>query len=209
MLTSKANINLDKRETIHIAIVEPSQIIMEGLHDILQKIKSKYRLSKYYDCEELIRPSIKEGIDIIIVNPVFVQFNKKNFAHIKRSNPHVKWVGLIYSFFDKETIGLFDSTIQITDTPGTIDFAIDQLLKTETLIEDESKQGEQLSDREVDVLLNLVHGLSNKEIADKLNISTHTVVSHRKNIIQKTGIKSQSGLTIYAISNKLISLDDF
>jgi DNA-binding CsgD family transcriptional regulator len=59
------------------------------------------------------------------------------------------------------------------------------------------------------VLKLLVQGSSNKEIADKLNISIHTVVSHRKNIIQKTGIKSQAGLTIYAISNKIISLDSF
>jgi DNA-binding CsgD family transcriptional regulator len=61
----------------------------------------------------------------------------------------------------------------------------------------------------MEVLIQLVHGLSNKEIADKLNISIHTVVSHRKNIIQKTGIKSQAGLTIYAISNKIVSLDSY
>jgi DNA-binding NarL/FixJ family response regulator len=66
---------------------------------------------------------------------------------------------------------------------------------------------EQITERETDVLKLLVKGLSNKEIADKLNISIHTVISHRKNIIQKTGIKSQAGLTIYAISNKIVSLD--
>jgi DNA-binding CsgD family transcriptional regulator len=73
---------------------------------------------------------------------------------------------------------------------------------------DENQQQETLSDRETEVLQQLVNGLSNKEIADKLNISIHTVISHRKNITQKTGIKSQSGLTIYALSNKIISLDN-
>ncbi|NLT51526.1 MAG: response regulator transcription factor [Ignavibacteria bacterium] len=68
---------------------------------------------------------------------------------------------------------------------------------------------EVLSDREKDVLVQLVNGNSNKEIADKLNISIHTVVSHRKNIIHKTGIKSQSGLTIYALSKKIIHIEDF
>jgi DNA-binding CsgD family transcriptional regulator len=48
----------------------------------------------------------------------------------------------------------------------------------------------------------------NKEIADQLHISVHTVVRHRKNITQKTGIRSQSGLTIYAISKKIIHLED-
>jgi DNA-binding NarL/FixJ family response regulator len=65
-----------------------------------------------------------------------------------------------------------------------------------------------LSDREIDILKLLTTGLSNKEIADKLNISVNTVITHRKNISQKTGIKSVSGLTIYAVVKKLISLEN-
>jgi DNA-binding CsgD family transcriptional regulator len=61
----------------------------------------------------------------------------------------------------------------------------------------------------LEVLKLVVAGMQNKEIADKLFISVHTVVSHRKNISQKTGIKSQAGLTIYAISNKVIDIVDF
>ena len=45
---------------------------------------------------------------------------------------------------------------------------------------------------------------SNKEIADVLNVSVHTVISHRKNITHKTGIKSVAGLTVYAMLNNLI-----
>lgn len=65
---------------------------------------------------------------------------------------------------------------------------------------------EELSDREKDVLAQLVRGLSNKEIADVLCISTHTVISHRKNITRKLNIHSTAGLTIYAIVNKLIAI---
>lgn len=66
---------------------------------------------------------------------------------------------------------------------------------------------EELSDRERDVLVQVVRGLSNKEIADVLCISTHTVISHRKNIAHKLNIHSTAGLTIYAIVNKLIDLN--
>ncbi len=66
---------------------------------------------------------------------------------------------------------------------------------------------EELSDRERDVLIQLVRGLSNKEIADVLCISTHTVISHRKNITRKLNIHSTAGLTIYAIVNKLVDLN--
>lgn len=65
----------------------------------------------------------------------------------------------------------------------------------------------QLSQREIDVLKCLIEGKSNKEVAEKLFISTHTVVSHRKNISEKTGIKSLAGLTIYAILHKIINIE--
>ena len=66
---------------------------------------------------------------------------------------------------------------------------------------------EELTDRERDVLVQVVRGLSNKEIADVLCISTHTVISHRKNITRKLNIHSTAGLTIYAIVNKLVDLN--
>lgn len=66
---------------------------------------------------------------------------------------------------------------------------------------------EELSGRERDVLVQVVRGLSNKEIADVLCISTHTVISHRKNIARKLNIHSTAGLTIYAIVNKLVDLN--
>ena len=66
---------------------------------------------------------------------------------------------------------------------------------------------EELSDRERDVLIQVVRGLSNKEIADVLCISTHTVITHRKNITHKLNIHSTAGLTIYAIVNKLIDIN--
>lgn len=62
-----------------------------------------------------------------------------------------------------------------------------------------------LSERETEVLVELAHGLSNKEIADRLNISIHTVISHRKNIVHKTGITTLPELTLYALSRRLLS----
>jgi len=58
------------------------------------------------------------------------------------------------------------------------------------------------------VLQLLCKGHSNKEIADQLFVSTHTVISHRKNISEKTGIKSASGLTMYAILKKIVDVSE-
>ena len=70
------------------------------------------------------------------------------------------------------------------------------------------QETEALSERERDVLIQVVNGLSNKEIADRLFISIHTVMTHRKNITRKLNIHSTAGLTIYAIVNKLINIDN-
>ena len=70
----------------------------------------------------------------------------------------------------------------------------------------QAQENEALSERECDVLVKIANGLSNKEIADALCISVHTVITHRKNITRKLNIHSTAGLTIYAIVNKLVNL---
>ena len=65
----------------------------------------------------------------------------------------------------------------------------------------------ELSAREIEVLVLITKGFINKEIADKLNISLTTVITHRKNITEKLGIKSVSGLTIYAVMNGYVEAD--
>lgn len=63
---------------------------------------------------------------------------------------------------------------------------------------------ETLSDREKEIIVCLVQGMSNKEIASHLFISVNTVITHRRNIVRKLQIHSLAGLTIYAIVNNLI-----
>ena len=65
----------------------------------------------------------------------------------------------------------------------------------------------ELSAREIEVLILITKGFINKEIAEKLNISLTTVISHRKNITEKLGIKSVPGLTIYAVMNGYVEAD--
>ncbi len=65
----------------------------------------------------------------------------------------------------------------------------------------------ELSDREKEVLVCVAKGMLNKQIADLLNLSIYTVITHRKNITRKTGIKTVAGLTVYAILNGLIDID--
>ena len=65
-----------------------------------------------------------------------------------------------------------------------------------------------LSAREIEVMSLIVKGLINKEIADRLNISLATVITHRRNIMEKLGLKSVSALTIYAVTRGYVGISE-
>ena len=193
---------------INIAIVESSLIICEGLSNILMQSGNHYNFYRFDTLEEVIAGIQRYKIDVVILNPVIAQSDVKDFLQKKNAVPAVVWVGIVYSFYSREVLNMLDATIEITDLSETITHVIARLTSSKCHCLN-CKGTEQLTTREIDVLKQVALGLSNKEIAETLNISVHTVVSHRKNIIQKTGIKSQAGLTIYAISNKIIQLEDY
>ncbi|MCR5518902.1 MAG: LuxR C-terminal-related transcriptional regulator [Bacteroidales bacterium] len=73
--------------------------------------------------------------------------------------------------------------------------------------QEDSTEHNELSDREIEILVSVAQGLLNKEIADRHNISINTVITHRKNITRKTGIKTVAGLTVYAILNGYVDIN--
>ena len=89
--------------------------------------------------------------------------------------------------------------VRMLESPGS--YAPDKL-KAE---QDEVREA--LSEREKEILVSVARGLLNKEIADRHNISINTVITHRKNITRKIGIKTVAGLTAYAILNNLIDIN--
>jgi DNA-binding CsgD family transcriptional regulator len=192
---------MDKNR-INIAVIEPSLIICEGLSNILMKFKKNFYIYRFNDLDEFKNSASKENFNVAIVNPSVVQNRLPDFIKLKNIQPNLLWIALVYSFYDDELIQKFDDTLSVTATLDQITHKIGQI----NLASDKSPHDD-LSDREIEVLTQMVKGFANKEIADMLNISIHTVISHRKNITEKTGIKSLSGLTIYAITKKIIPLD--
>lgn len=101
-----------------------------------------------------------------------------------------------------------------TQLEDTIFIPIVSLLESQVDIEEEEVENvpastkEALSDREKEIIVGVVKGLTNKEIADQLFISIHTVLTHRRNIAKKLEIHSPAGLVIYAIVNGIVAIDD-
>ncbi len=107
----------------------------------------------------------------------------------------------------KENANLLASNFYLNNT-APLELIIDRLQHLFSSESNGSETNKELTVREIDVLQQIVRGITNKEVADKLNISLNTVLSHRKNITAKLGIKTVSGLTYYAIMNGLISADE-
>ena len=80
------------------------------------------------------------------------------------------------------------------------------LTRNMSMLTVEEHDEDQLSNREVEILVEVCRGLSNQEIADKLFISKRTVDKHRANIMEKTGCKNTANLVVYAIKNHLVDL---
>ena len=89
--------------------------------------------------------------------------------------------------------------VRLLETPGSYPTS------TPSARQDEAREA--LSEREKEILVSVAQGLLNKEIADRHNISINTVITHRKNITRKIGIKTVPGLTAYAILNNLIDIN--
>lgn len=195
------------KSPVHIAIMESSRIIYEGLQSILYQSDMDCRVCRAETLEELMEMLTSHPIDMLIVNPLQFVNREKEIKKIRRSYPLLSVAGIDFGIMQKQSM-LTDLSFSLYDSVEHIIHSLSRLDKKNHAATGQKEENDNLSKREMEVLTGLVNGMLNKEIADSLNISIHTVVRHRKNITQKTGIRSQSGLTIYAISKKIVSIED-
>ncbi len=83
------------------------------------------------------------------------------------------------------------------------------ILDSKQTIDAYSCQGLNISEREMEIIKLIAEGLSNKEVADKLFLSTHTITTHRKNIMAKLGVNNTAGLVLFAVREELVSPNHF
>ena len=187
-----------------IIIVEPSPIVSAGLASYFDDINRVSIVSQLDRIDRLEEKLAAYNPDILIINPLLIAYDtNEHFLKICRDFSNVIPVALVTSYVDAGILKQFKDVIEINDSKQKVVTKIFNLLSDNKLTQDKPDSIE-LSNRETDVLVALVKGLTNKEISDKLYISVHTVITHRKNIVRKTGIKSVSGLTVYALLNNLV-----
>lgn len=187
-----------------IIIVEPSPIISAGLASYFDDCKQISIVSRLDRIDRMEEKLAAYNPDILIINPLLIAYDtNEHFIKVCNDFANVIPVALVTSYVDASILKQFKEVIEINDSKQKVVSKIFGLLSDNKSSHDKPESVE-LSNREVDVLIALVKGMTNKEISDKLFISVHTVITHRKNIIRKTGIKSVSGLTVYALLNNLV-----
>lgn len=200
------------KETSHIAIAETSVIIRRGLCSTLESLASlRAHIVEVTSMEGLNECMEAHSPDILIVNPEFC--GKFALQQMKLAYPDVSYVALVSSAVALQQRDLlqmyhgYDAQISVFAGIEEVEEVMTKL-SGPVYEEDVEKEESALSQREREIVVGVVRGLTNKEIADELCISVHTVITHRKNISRKLQIHSVAGLTIYAIANKLIELKD-
>ena len=180
-----------------VAIVETSALIAEGIASILRSSATMEVVGTYAAVQEVEPLLAAGGIDVVVAAVGLChQLEESSLAG------QMPVVGLQSGLTDEATLRRFNGVVTLYTAAEDIIRIVSEACQQPT--EHNMAESHELSEREKDVLVLVAKGFTNKEIASELNISPHTVMSHRKNIVHKTGIRSVAGLTVYAVLNKLI-----
>lgn len=190
---------------VKITLAESSEVIRRGIFSILKKEQSlQIEISEIWEIDQLKKSLAWQRPDILIINPFFLGIFSLPQIKKEINNPEMKYIALQTSLTDSASILCYDEVMSVYDSSDSIREKVIQLINKPEPI----KRHDSLSQREKEIIVCVIKGMTNKQIAEKLCLSTHTINTHRRNISAKLDIHSVSGLTIYAIVNKLIELDD-
>ncbi len=189
--------------TNRIIICEPSEIVANGLSETINGMAGFAVVQRVDTPDRLSEKILAVDANILIVNPILLGFSERNLpSQLIKEYPHLTVIAMVTTYMEEQVLKQYNGIIELNDSKLKIINKLNQIIQTDD--KTEKNDDVELSKREIDVLVAVAKGMMNKEIADRMNISIHTVISHRKNITRKTGIKSVSGLTVYALLNNLI-----
>jgi DNA-binding NarL/FixJ family response regulator len=224
-------------QTLKILIAEEEFLISEGLKSLIASENQFNLLGIVTKKEHLMQSVCTDCPDVLILDHTSGEFSAEDVRKIKSLNPNTEILAItscqtktfykasmeagVRSFLLKncdreEIIDAIYSTAkgekfycskvldvimrEGEDSPATVENAPDF---------SNSCNGINISEREEEIIKLIAEGFSNKEIAEKLFLSTHTVNTHRKNIMNKLGVNNTAGIVIFAIKKEIITPNKF
>lgn len=197
---------MGRTDKINIVVAETAPVLSAGLLASLRRLPGlQVHPSEVKTSDELADTIADIEPQIVIVNPTFGGVFDPHRLKAAFPDSDFKLVALEIGQLSPHTKVLYDETISVLDDLNMMAEKIHKLCARRN---DNQEDKESISQREKEIITLVAKGLTNKEIADALFLSVHTVITHRRNIARKLEIHSATGLTIYAIVNHLVELTD-
>ncbi len=187
-----------------VVIVENMYLLQAGLAAVVREVNG-LSLEKVFAGNEPNLQAIinRYGPDVVMINPLALSGENSALSrHFRNAGKTV--LGIVSQSRKEEFTGGFNDFLFWEDDK----FELEQKLRKYAGNPANNSDNKSLSRREITILKMIVKGLTHQQIADKLFLSIHTVNTHRKNINKKLGIKTVSGLSVYAIMNRLVEMDE-
>ena len=214
---------------IHIIIADSHYLSRKGLAAILNENTDFNLVAEALNGADLLRLAKVHNPDLIIIDYTAANFSLDNITQLIKKFPKIK----VLAITELQANGVIGKGLKMGINSHLLSDCdqneiVEAIYKTAlgekflcgkiaTSIMDEKQdnisvyscQGMNISDREMEIIALIAEGNSNKEIADKLFLSTHTVTTHRKNIMNKLGVNNTAGLVLFAVRENLISPNHF
>ena len=190
-----------------IVLIIPSDIVARGFESVLSGQGDFLVLDNLVDYSKPREARLRIlDPDVVIVDPAVFDFRSRKDGRLLISEQcDASVLALEGQAVTEDILRQYDGAVSLYDDAAGIVRKIHSAMDSRQ--PEPSGEGNELSSREKEILVCVAQGMLNKEIADKFSLSIYTVITHRKNITRKTGIKTVAGLTVYAILNNLIDIN--
>ena len=191
-------------------LVIDSYLVRKGMVSILNHIHGVRIIAEFDAADPFIKYAQNHGIDFLVISQSL--FSQSAAAFLARPDLLEKTI-LLKDGSNAENTGSHGKPEEAHASISLSEKREDLVRKIIELLDSNASAGpadhsRDLTQREKTIVRHVSLGLTNRQIAEELFLSTHTVTTHRKNISGKLGIKSVSGLTVYAIVNNIITIEE-
>ena len=214
---------------VRITIADSNFLSRKGLAVVLKENSDFTLLAEALSTSDLINQAKFYQPDLIIIDYSSANFSLQGLEQIVKKYPSAR----ILAITDVQSNNIIAKALKTGVTSHLLkdcdqDEIVEAIYKTAkgqqfmcgkivSAVHEEKQEGAveysceglNISEREMEIIKLIAEGLSNKEVADKLFLSTHTITTHRKNIMNKLGVNNTAGLVLFAVRENLISPNHF
>jgi len=192
-----------------VVLVESTYLIRAGIENLLSELPGMVLQSVFDGTEKNLSQKIIDcKPDLVIVNCSINQQILVSLVNSLNTENGVIQIGLTNENTPLNISSRFSHILNSNEGKFELLEALRKIIGKRGIKNETENDQKNLTARELTILKKVSLGLTNQQIADKLFLSIHTVMTHRKNITKKLGIKTVSGLIVYALMNKLVEMGE-